>query len=166
MNNKEIKDCAHCEHGKISVFEHPCNVCINNRNHEYFLPKFERSRKLSSDILTTNLFEDTKKMMQAITEASEKKIFEERKESGDIKEDFALILNPKHKDIIPELWYKAGLVIPIVWSPLAEEEKCYVVTDKTFVKNARVNIHSMLGLPGWLPQYEGEWVTDEKEDKG
>ena len=118
------------------------------------------------DFLTSSSFEeDIEKIMREIKESTEKRIFEERKESGDIKEDFALILNPKHKDIIPELWYKAGLVIPIVWSPFAEEEKCYVVTDKTFVKNARVNMHSIFGLPGWLPQYEGEWVSDEKEDK-
>lgn len=103
-----------------------------------------------SDILTISLFEeDIEKMMQAIKEATDKKIFEERKESGDIKEDFALILNPKHKDIIPELWYKAGLAIPIVWSTFAEEKKCYVVTDKNFVRNARVNMHSMFGLPRW-----------------
>lgn len=117
-----------------------------------------------NDILTSSLFEeDIEKMVQAMKEATDKKIFEERKESGDIKEDFALILNPKHKDIIPELWYKAGLVIPIVWSQFAEEEKCYVITDKNFVRNARVNMHSMFGLPGWLPQYEGEWVADKKE---
>lgn len=150
MNNKEIMDCAHCEHGKISVFEYPCNVCINNRDHEYFLPKFERSHESSNDFLTTNPFEeDIEKMMQAVKEATDKKIFEDRKESGDIKEDFALILNPKHKDIIPELWYKAGLAIPIVWSTFAEEEKCYVVTDKNFVRNARANMHSVFGLPGW-----------------
>ena len=165
MNNKEIKDCAHCEHGKISVFEYPCNECINNRNHEYFSSKFERSHKSSSDFQTTYLFEDTEKIVQAIKEATDKKIFEERKESGDIKEDFALILNPKHKDIIPELWYKAGIVIPIVWSQFAEENKAYVVTDKNFVRNARVNMHSIFGLPGWLPQYEGEWVADKKEEE-
>ena len=51
MHNKEIKDCDHCEHGKISAFEYPCNVCITTRNHDYFLPKFERSHKSSSDIL-------------------------------------------------------------------------------------------------------------------
>lgn len=104
-------------------------------------------------------------LLDELKKVTDKKIFEERKESGDIKEDFALILNPKHKDIIPELWYKAGLAIPIIWSPFAEEDKCYVVTDKTFVKNARVNMHSIFGLPGWLPKYEGEWVTDKKEDK-
>lgn len=121
-----------------------------------------------SDILTTYIFEDTEKILQAMREATEKKIFEERKESGDIKEDFALILNPKHKDIILELWYKAGMAIPVVWSPFAEEEKCYVVTDKTFVKNARVNMHSVFGLPGWpewLPKYEGEMVTFKKEEE-
>lgn len=116
-----------------------------------------------NDILTTSPFEeDVEKLMQAMTVASEKKIFEERKESGDIKEDFALILNPKHKDIIPELWYKAGIAIPIVWSTVVEEEKIYVVTDKNFVRNARANMHSVFGLPGWLPKYEGEWVTGKK----
>lgn len=124
---------------------------------------------IDKDILegfnTTSSFFDEyyESMIKAITETTDKKIFEKRKESGDIKEDFALILNPKHKDIIPELWYKAGLAIPVIWSPFAEEEKCYVVTDKTFVKNARVNMHSIFGLPGWLPKYEGVWVADEKE---
>ena len=114
---------------------------------------------IDKDILegfnTTSTFFDEfyESMIKEITEVSEKKIFEERKESGDIKEDFALILNPKNKDIIPELWYKAGIVIPIVWSPFAEEEKCYVVTDKNFVKNARANMHSVFGLPGLLPKY-------------
>ena len=118
-----------------------------------------------NNILTSSLFEDTEKMIQAITEATDKKIFEECKESGDIKEDFALILNPKHKDVIPELWYKAGLAIPIVWSPFAEEEKCYVVTDKNFVRNARVNMHSVFGLPGWMPKYEGVPYKKEEEDE-
>lgn len=108
-----------------------------------------------NNILTSSLFEDCEKMIQAIKEDADKKIFEERKESGDIKEEFALILHPKHMDIIPELWYKAGIVIPIVWSPFAEEEKCYVVTDKNFVRNARVNMHSMFGMPGWKEESNG-----------
>ena len=79
MNNKEIKDCDHCEHGKISAFEYPCNVCITYRNREYFLPKFERSHKSSSDFLTTNSFEeDIEKMMQAVKEATDKKMLRTR----------------------------------------------------------------------------------------
>ena len=101
-----------------------------------------------TDILTTYLFEDSEKLLNILRDESEKKIFEEKKESGDIKGEFALLMNPKHKDIIPELWFKTGLFIPIVWSQCVEEDKCYVVTDKTFVENAKANINSIFGLKG------------------
>lgn len=98
------------------------------------------------DMSTTYLFEDSEKLLNILRDESERKIFEEKKETGDIKEKFALLMNPKHKDVIPELWIKAKLYIPIVWSNLVKEDQCFVVTDPVFVKNAtKASMNSIFG---------------------
>lgn len=139
-----------------------CEQVLHNWSWNNMFDRGEEKDEQAETIIKDFTQIDTEKMIQAIKDTTDKKIFEERKESGDIKEDFALILNPKHKDIISELWYKTGIVIPIVWSTVVEEEKIYVVTDKNFVRNAIANMHSVFGLPGWLSKYEGEWVTGKK----
>ena len=65
------------------------------------------------------------------------KQFEESKEKGILHEDFALILNPQAKGVIPKALREAGLLVPIVYSNYVEADKCYVMTDREFVENAR-----------------------------
>lgn len=73
---------------------------------------------------------------EAMAKAEDERIFREKREDGTINGDFCLILNPKYKEQLYEM-RAAGLKVPVVWSPLVEEDKAYVVTDKEIVKNAR-----------------------------
>lgn len=80
-----------------------------------------------------DIYDEILTKMQA---AEDERIFNEKKEDGTINGDFCLIMNPKYKGQLYEL-RAAGLKVPVVWSPLVEEDKAYVVTDKEIVKNAR-----------------------------
>lgn len=85
---------------------------------------------------------DIKNMIDEICKAEKRlneiKAYEEHKTNGDITEA-VLLCHPKVADILKKAIYENDLKdIPIIATPLADEDKIYMVTDKEFIKNARM----------------------------
>lgn len=85
---------------------------------------------------------DINNLVESIVKAEKKlkelQVYEEHRENGDITEP-VLICHPKVKHILEETIYNNGLKhFPIIATALAEEDKVYMVTDKEFIKNARL----------------------------
>lgn len=73
---------------------------------------------------------------EKMTEAYEKRLFEDYKATEQISEA-VLLMNPKHKGQMGEFLYVSGLKIPIIWHRYVEEDKAYMITDKVLAKNVR-----------------------------
>lgn len=86
------------------------------------------------DTTTHGVFDIFDEICRTMAKAEDERIFREKKEDGTINGDFVLLMNPKYKGQLCEL-RAAGLMIPVVWSPLVEEDKSYVITDKEMVNN-------------------------------
>lgn len=77
-------------------------------------------------------------IVKATQKISELKTYEEHRANGDITEA-VLICHPKVTNVLKMAIHKNNLKdIPIISTPLAEEDKVYMCTDKEFVKNARM----------------------------
>lgn len=69
---------------------------------------------------------------------NELKAYEEHRANGDITEA-VLICHPKVANILKRVIHENNLKdITIISTTLAEEDKTYMVTDKEFIKNARM----------------------------
>lgn len=81
-----------------------------------------------------NIVKETQKL-------NELKLYEEHRANDDITEA-VLVCCPKVANILQNAIYENNLKdIPIISTPLAEEDKVYMVTDKEVIKRAR----TMLG---------------------
>lgn len=73
---------------------------------------------------------------------SELKTYEEHRANGDITEA-VLICHPKVTNVLKKAIHENNLKdIPIIITPLAEEDKIYMCTDREAIKNARM----MMGI--------------------
>lgn len=77
-------------------------------------------------------------IVKAEQKLNELKAYEEHRANGDITEA-VLICNPKVENILKRVIHENNLKeIQIISVPMAEEDKIYMVTDKEFIKNARM----------------------------
>lgn len=77
-------------------------------------------------------------IVKAEQKLNELKIYEEHRASNDITEA-VLICHPKVTNILKRAIHENKLKnIPIISTPLAEEDKIYMATDNEFIKNARM----------------------------
>lgn len=80
-----------------------------------------------------------REVMQKAVEAEEREHFRKLREEGIIA-DMALIINPKHKGVIERGFFEHGIKrIPILYSNVVEEDKCYCITDKTMLENIKTS---------------------------
>ena len=78
-----------------------------------------------------------REVMKKAIEAEERERFRKLREAGIIA-DMALILNPKHKGVIERGFFEHGINrIPILYSNVVEEDKCYCITDKKMIENIK-----------------------------
>ena len=77
-------------------------------------------------------------IVNAEQKLNELKAYEEHIANGDITEA-VLICHPKVANILKRVIHENNLKdITIISTTLAEEDKTYMVTDKEFIKNARM----------------------------
>jgi len=77
-------------------------------------------------------------IVKAEQKLSELKAYEEHRANEDITEA-VLICHPKVTNALKMAIHENNLKdIPIISTPLSEEDKIYMVTDKEFIKNARM----------------------------
>ena len=88
----------------------------------------------------TEAFESVfQEAMRKVVEAEEREYFRKLREEGIIA-DMALIINPKHKGVIERGFFEHGIKkIPILYSNVVEEDKCYCITDKTMIENIKTS---------------------------
>lgn len=80
-----------------------------------------------------------REVMKKAVEAEEREHFRKLREEGIIA-DMALIINPKHKGVIEHGLFEHGIKrIPVLYSNVVEEDKCYCITDKTIIENIKKN---------------------------
>ena len=80
-----------------------------------------------------------REVMRKAIEAEERERFRKLREEGIIA-DMALLINPKHKGVIERGFFQHGIKrIPILYSNVVEDDKCYCITDKKIVENIKIN---------------------------
>ena len=85
-------------------------------------------------------------LYKELMDAQERLQFQTLRQRGIIT-DMVLFLNPKHKTVIEEALYEAGIQkIPIVYSAHIEEDKMYCSTDVDFVATVKRSL-----------AWRGEW---------
>lgn len=78
-----------------------------------------------------------KAFIKEIILLEEKRTFENLRKDGLVSE-VGLFMNPKHKGLIEKAFYEGGLKrIPVIYSPVVEEDKAYCVTDKYLLENMK-----------------------------
>lgn len=78
--------------------------------------------------------------MQKVVEAEEREHFRKLREEGIIA-DMVLIINPKHKGVIENGLFEHGIKkIPILYSNVVEEDRCYCITEKPLIDNIKRNM--------------------------
>lgn len=78
--------------------------------------------------------------MQKLVEEEEREHFRKLREEGIIA-DMVLIINSKHKGVIEQGLFEHGIKkIPILYSNVVEDDRCYCITDKTMVENVKRNM--------------------------
>ena len=88
----------------------------------------------------TGAFESVfREAMRKAVEAEERERFRKLREEGIIA-DMALIINPKHKGVIERGFFEHGIKrMPILYSNVVEEDKCYCITDKEMIENIKTS---------------------------
>lgn len=71
-----------------------------------------------------------------VLDGIDRQMVEDLKEDGGITEA-VLLMNPKHKDALENFVEVSGLQIPILCNVHVEEDKCYMVVEKTLVRQIK-----------------------------
>ena len=102
--------------------------------HNYKIPEPEKPDKFKGIYENSSEVDDLLKQLKQI---EEKMRFEELKNKGIIA-NVALVVNPKNKGVLEEALYSAGIKrIPVIYTPVIEEDKILGITDKEYVERIK-----------------------------